>query len=124
MSREVDAQAGNRQPGQDQAPDHRGHQAAVSDKFAAVNAIEQGCVGVAFRREQRSSACVHDQPTVFASARSAKKHVHCGLIALELNHDLVDRCATTNGTLLAAYDARPTLDDLPGPIVIVMRRRR
>jgi sialidase-1 len=29
---------------------------------------------------------------------------------------------TTKGTVLAAYDARPTLADLPGPIAIVMRR--
>lgn len=29
---------------------------------------------------------------------------------------------TTSGTLLAAYDARPTLADLPSPIAIVMRR--
>ncbi|MEP6919418.1 MAG: sialidase family protein [Acidobacteriota bacterium] len=29
---------------------------------------------------------------------------------------------TTKGTLLAAYDARPTLADLPGPIAIVLRR--
>lgn len=29
---------------------------------------------------------------------------------------------TTRGTLLAAYDARPTLADLPGPIAIVLRR--
>ena len=29
---------------------------------------------------------------------------------------------TTNGTLLAAYDARPTLGDLPSPIALVMRR--
>lgn len=29
---------------------------------------------------------------------------------------------TSQGTLLAAYDARPTLADLPGPIAIVMRR--
>lgn len=29
---------------------------------------------------------------------------------------------TTRGTLLAAYDARPTLGDLPSPITIVMRR--
>jgi sialidase-1 len=29
---------------------------------------------------------------------------------------------TASGTVLAAYDARPTLSDLPGPIAIVMRR--
>nr|WP_291983597.1 sialidase family protein [Luteitalea sp.] len=29
---------------------------------------------------------------------------------------------TTRGTLLAAYDARPTLSDLPGPISVVLRR--
>lgn len=31
---------------------------------------------------------------------------------------------TTAGTVLAAYDARPTLADLPGPLSIVMRRSR
>jgi sialidase-1 len=30
--------------------------------------------------------------------------------------------ATTRGTLLASYDARPTLADLPGPISLVLRR--
>ncbi len=91
---QVDERARDGHEREGEPPEHGHDEAAVSERFAAVEAIEEGLVDVARDLQELARPGVDDESSIFTSSRLSQEDVYGGLRPFELEDDLVDGRAT------------------------------